>query len=81
MATKLTRLTYEIAIQLHLVAEGCTIYSSRCRRPVRKLLDTPSYFHSWFGAWLSSATKLHLSCRSQSLEWDDDMEVGARGLL
>jgi hypothetical protein len=43
MAVKLTRLTHEIAIQLHLVAECCTIYGSRSRRPVRKLLDTPSY--------------------------------------
>jgi hypothetical protein len=32
---------YKIAIQLHLVAESCTICSSRSRRPVRKLLDTP----------------------------------------
>jgi len=30
-------------IQLHLVAESRTICSSRSRRPVRKLLDTPSY--------------------------------------
>jgi hypothetical protein len=43
MATKLTRLTHNIAIQLHLVAENCTICSSRSRRPVRKLLDTTSY--------------------------------------
>jgi hypothetical protein len=43
MATKLTRMTHEIAIQLHLVAESCTIYSSRSRLPVWKLLDTPSY--------------------------------------
>jgi hypothetical protein len=43
MAAKLTRLTRKIAIQLHLVVESCTIYSSRSRRPVRKLLDTPSY--------------------------------------
>jgi hypothetical protein len=42
-AAKLTRLTHKIAIQLHLVAESCTICSSRSRRPVRKLLDTPSY--------------------------------------
>jgi hypothetical protein len=41
MAAKLTRLTYKIAIQLHLVAENCTICSSRSRRPVRKLLDPP----------------------------------------
>jgi hypothetical protein len=46
MAAKLTKLTHKIAIQLHLVAEGCTICSSRSRRPVRKLLDTPSYQHS-----------------------------------
>jgi hypothetical protein len=39
MAAKLTRLTHEIAIQLHLVAESCT----RSRRPVRKLLDALSF--------------------------------------
>jgi hypothetical protein len=44
MAAKLTRLTHKIAIKLHLVAESCTVYNSRARRPVRKLLDTPSYF-------------------------------------
>jgi hypothetical protein len=43
MAAKLTRLTHRIAIQLHLVAESCTICSSRSRWPVRKLLDTPTY--------------------------------------
>jgi len=46
MAAKLTRLTHEIATQVHLVAESCTIYSYRSRRPVPKLLDTPSYFHT-----------------------------------
>jgi hypothetical protein len=44
MAAKLTRLTHKIAIQLHLVAENFNICSSRSRWPVRKLLDTPSYF-------------------------------------
>jgi hypothetical protein len=44
MAADLTRLTHKIAIQLQLVAESCTICSSRSRRPVRKLSDTPSYF-------------------------------------
>jgi hypothetical protein len=39
LVAKLTRLTHKIAIQLHLVAQSCTICSSRCRRPVRKLLD------------------------------------------
>jgi hypothetical protein len=43
MATKLTRLTHKIPIQLHLVAESCSICSSSSRRPVRKLLDTPSW--------------------------------------
>jgi hypothetical protein len=43
MAAKLTRLIHKIAIQLHLVADSCTIFSSRSRRLVRKLLDTPMY--------------------------------------
>jgi hypothetical protein len=43
MAAKLTRLTHKIAIQLHLLAERRTIFSSRSRWLVRKLLDTPSY--------------------------------------
>jgi len=43
MATELTRLTHQIAIQLHVMAERCTICSSRSRRPVRKILDAPSY--------------------------------------
>jgi hypothetical protein len=43
MAAKLTRLTHKIATQLQLVAESCTICSSPSRRPVWKLLDTPSY--------------------------------------
>jgi hypothetical protein len=46
MAAKVTRLTHKIAIQLHLVAQSCTICSSRSRRPVRKLLDTHSYISS-----------------------------------
>jgi hypothetical protein len=48
MAAKLTRLKKKkkIATQLHLVAESCTICSSRSRRPVRELLDTPSYLSS-----------------------------------
>jgi hypothetical protein len=33
MVAKLIRLTYRIAIQLHLVAESCTICSSRSRQP------------------------------------------------
>jgi hypothetical protein len=43
MVAKLNILTHKIAIRLHLLAESRTICSSRSRRPVRKLLDTPSY--------------------------------------
>jgi hypothetical protein len=43
MAAKRTRLTHRLAMQLHLVAESCIICSSSSRRPVRKLLNTPSW--------------------------------------
>jgi len=43
MVAELTRLIHKVVIQLHLVAESI-ICSSRSRRPVRKLLDTPSRF-------------------------------------
>jgi hypothetical protein len=46
MASKLTILIHKIAIQLHLVAESCTICSPRSRRPARKLLDISSYYYS-----------------------------------
>jgi len=36
MAAKRTRLTHRLAIQLHLVAESCTICSSCSGWPVRK---------------------------------------------
>jgi hypothetical protein len=48
MTAKLTRLTHKIAIQLHLVAESCTVCSSRSRRSVRELLDIPSYIPQLF---------------------------------
>jgi hypothetical protein len=44
-AAKLNRLTHRIAIQLHLVAEICTICSSHSRWPVRKLSDTPPIWY------------------------------------
>jgi hypothetical protein len=47
LAVKLTRLIQKLAIQLHLVAESCTICSSLSTRPVRKPLDTPSYVSSF----------------------------------
>jgi len=44
MAAKLTRLTLKVAIQLHVVAESCTICSSRSRRPIRKFwIHPPSH--------------------------------------
>jgi len=43
MAIKLIRLTHKIAIQLYLVTESCSIFSSRSRWLFRKLLDTQSY--------------------------------------
>jgi len=43
LEAEITRPTHKIAIQLHLVAESRTIYISRSRRPVRKLLDRPSF--------------------------------------
>jgi hypothetical protein len=52
MAAKLTRLTRKVAIQLHLVAESCTICSSRSRRPVRKLMNTPSYMALTLAIWV-----------------------------
>jgi hypothetical protein len=39
VAAKLIRLTHKTAMQLHLVAENCTICSSRSRWPVRKLFE------------------------------------------
>jgi hypothetical protein len=52
MAAKVTKLTHKIATQLHLVAESCTICSSRSRRPVRKLLDTTTYMYIFrFRIW------------------------------
>jgi hypothetical protein len=43
MAANLTWLNTEIYTQMHVVAESCTVCSSSSRRPVRKLLDTPTY--------------------------------------
>jgi hypothetical protein len=45
IAANLTRLTHKIVIQVHIMVESCTICCSRSRRPVRKLLDTTSYFY------------------------------------
>jgi hypothetical protein len=45
IAAKLIRPTHKIVIQLYLVAESCTICSSRSRQPVLGLLDTPSPYN------------------------------------
>jgi hypothetical protein len=60
MVAKLTGLTHKIAIQLHLVAESCTICGSRAKRPVRKLLDTPSYEAPHYAVFFSFPSLLPL---------------------
>jgi hypothetical protein len=52
MVANLTILTHKIEIQLHLVAESCSIYSSRSRRSVQKLLDTLSYVYAFHASCL-----------------------------
>jgi len=42
METKLTRLTHKIVTQLHQLAESCATCCYCSRRPVRKLMHTPS---------------------------------------
>jgi hypothetical protein len=68
-AAKLTRLTHKIAIQLHLVAESCTICSSHSKRPVRKLLDTPSYFARSLPLSLALRTTQSIACREPIPLW------------
>jgi hypothetical protein len=63
MATKLTRMTHKLATQLQLLAENWTIRSSRSRRPVRKLMDTPSYLYRHFSQ-LMTVWKVNMSCLS-----------------
>jgi len=68
-AAKLIGLSHIIAIQLHPIAESCTICSSRSRWPVRKLLDTPTYINThiswrlhktftWLTDWLTVSCKM-----------------------
>jgi hypothetical protein len=51
---KLTRLAHKIAIQLHLMAESCTICSPRSRRPVRKFWLRPRTFFEQGGTILET---------------------------
>jgi hypothetical protein len=60
MAAKLTTLTHKIAIQLHLVAESSTICSFRSRRPVRKLLDTPSSVHTYIHTYIRTYVRTYI---------------------
>jgi len=50
------------------VAESCIICSSRSWRPVRKLLDTSSYFHR-------KSLKCHLSLTALSVDPDSHFQV------
>jgi hypothetical protein len=68
MASKLTRLTHRIAIQLNLVAESCTICSSRSRPPVPKLLDIPS-FTGWANFWPMRNITLFKCKRFKNFLW------------
>jgi len=52
MVAKLIILTHKISIQVQLFAESSTIGSFRSRRPVRKLLDTPSYVDKYYAVIL-----------------------------
>jgi len=68
MAAKPTRLTHIIAIQLHQEAESYTVCSSRSRRTVRKLLDTPSYvlLKQMRCNWTHRHVDVRLQCESYS---------------
>jgi len=51
MAAKLTRMTHKIVIQLHLVADSCTICCSCSRWPVQILLDMHFYAYRSLNKW------------------------------
>jgi hypothetical protein len=67
MAAKLSRLTHKIAIQLHLVAESCTICICCSRRPVRKLLVTLSYTESCVGEFRYVCSHPPVTCRMHEI--------------
>jgi hypothetical protein len=58
MAAKLAWMTHKIVIQLHLVAESCTICGSHTRQLIGKLLDTPSYINDVVISPLETGTRL-----------------------
>jgi hypothetical protein len=69
MATKLTRLTHKIVIQLQLVAENCTICSSLSRRQVRKILHTPSYSTLYPLNWWMNSLSVRIPVREQYVQF------------
>jgi hypothetical protein len=75
MTVKLTRLTHKIAIQLHLVAESCTIFSSRSSRPVRKIWVHPRLLNPKvtyaFKMGYNVAVKNQTHSRTATLKTDD----------
>jgi hypothetical protein len=75
MATKLTRLTHKLAIQLHLMAESYTVCSSRSRRSVRKLLDTSSYIQTHTHTYIYNVLfyyhlRSDIMCMDPRMKWD-----------
>jgi hypothetical protein len=67
MAAKLARLTHKIAIQLHLVAQSCTICSSHCsRRPVRRLFGYTVVYRNSACRKANHFHPVHLSVRHQT---------------
>jgi hypothetical protein len=68
MAGKITRLTHKIAIQLHIVAESCTICNSRSRWLVRKLVDTPSYSLAVSGTGRDQKEARYTQCEPLKME-------------
>jgi predicted short-subunit dehydrogenase-like oxidoreductase (DUF2520 family) len=77
MAAKLTRMTHKIAIQLHLVAESCTICSHRSRRTVRKLLDTPSYMGGGIQKFPDRVDKIKCTPATINTRWEATQSVMA----
>jgi len=64
MAAKLTSLTHKLAMQLHLVAESCTICSSCSRWPVRKFWLHPRVHEHETAAYVCGHVTVWTSFRS-----------------
>jgi hypothetical protein len=66
MAAKLARLTHKIAIQLHLVAESCTICSSRSGGQSGNFLIHPRKLQSHIQSKVAS--QMELGCQILRLD-------------